>query len=158
MKQTSVTPYPRILEELDAKRDHHGGIVSEELRKDPPDYGVVNPNQQLTTLFHQAGHTIRLLAAQNEKMADVLVNRVLVALDSARAPEWKPTHRHYKGKEYRVTGIRYDAEFEELVEKVEYDDRDGMKFVLTRQRFESKLPSGAARYEYIFVDDPTKAH
>lgn len=101
------------------------------------------------TMFARAHEDLVGLAAQNEELTKVLKRRVVVALHEAEAPPWTATHRHYKGTLYRVTGLRYDATGEELVEGIEYDDAEGRRFWISRARFESILPSGRARYELV---------
>lgn len=157
--QTSIISNPRIIEQLKEKRKYHGDIAFEELKKDPPNYEIVNPNQFLATLYHDAVTALEKLMEQNALLTETLKNRVLVALSEAKAPAWVPTHRHYKGTLYRVTGIRYDAEHEELVEKVEYDDEHGGRFVLAKRRWESVLDSGKQRYEFLYPGsaDPVRA-
>jgi len=152
--QTSIIGNPRLLDELKEKRKYHGDIATAELRKDPPDYGIVNPNQALATLYHDAITTLEKLIDQNAKLTETLKNRVIVALDEAKEPVWAPTHRHYKGTLYRVTGVRWDADHEELAEMIEYDDADGTRFVISKRRWESTLDSGRQRYEYIYAGVP----
>jgi hypothetical protein len=148
--RTNIIGNPDLVRQLSERRKYHGDIATEELKKDPPNYDVVNPNQALATLYHDAVTTLEKLIQQNALLTEALKNRVIVALVDAKAPAWVPTHRHYKGTLYRVTGIRYDAEHEELVEKVEYDDEHGNRFILSKRRFESALDSGKQRYEYLY--------
>lgn len=150
MTATSVTPYPDLVQELTSFRDSHNALVTEALKLDPPDFRIVNEHQPLGKMAHEALETIRKLTEVNALMTEALRQRIIVALQNARQPAWVPTHRHYKGKLYRVTGQRMDAEHEELEEKIEYDDADGGKFVLSRRKWESLLPSGRPRYEYIY--------
>lgn len=89
----------------------------------------------------------------NADMTKVLVNRVLVALNEATSPPWKPTHRHYKGTLYRVTGVRKDASGDELIEGFDYDDAMGNRYFLDRNRFESHLDSGRPRYQVLYPND-----
>ncbi len=84
----------------------------------------------------------------------VLSNRILVALQEAKQPEWTPTHRHYKGTLYRVTGTRMDANGDELVEGVEYDDATGKRYFLHRTRWDEVLASGKPRYQVLLKGDP----
>lgn len=150
MTATSVTPYPDLVLDLTTFRDTHNALVTEALKGDPPDFKVVNEHQPLGRMAHEALETIRKLTEVNSLMTDALRQRIMVALQDARVPAWVPTHRHYKGKMYRVTGVRMDAEHEELEEKIEYDDADGRRFVLSRRKWESILPSGRPRYEYLY--------
>ncbi len=85
--------------------------------------------------------------------AIVLGNRILVALKEAKQPEWHPTHRHYKGTLYRVTGTRMDANGEELIEGVEYDDATGKRYFLHRSRWDGNLESGKPRYQVLIKGD-----
>lgn len=152
-----------IVKRLLAQRDVHGDIVVAQMNSPPDgdgretiDYAVVREHEPLSLLMFDAANTVTALVDQNILMQEVLKNRILVALDNAKEPAWVPTHRHYKGGLYRVTGIRWDAEHDELVELIEYDDAEGKRFVMTKRRFESRLDSGGARYEYIY--DGAEAH
>lgn len=138
-----------IMEWLLLQRDYHAEVSAMEFGKHDPDYGVINPAEALKGKFFEAAEELRKLRDVNASLTDALKNRIIVALADAKAPAWEPTHRHYKGKLYRVTGVRMDAEFEELIEKVEYDDADGTKFVLSKDRFNSLIGSGKPRYEFI---------
>lgn len=109
---------------------------------------IVKANQHdaRATRFGDAIKELESLRTINSELRRVTINRVLVALTHAERPPWKATHQHYKGTLYRVTGTRSDAEGEELIEGVEYDDVDGHRYFLKRTRFESILDSGKARY------------
>ena len=78
---------------------------------------------------------------------------MIIALKEAKHPEWKPTHRHYKGALYRVTGTRMDANGEELIEGVEYDDATGKRYFLHRARWDRVLDSGKPRYQVLLTGD-----
>ncbi len=147
---TSIIKNPRIVAILESKRDEHNRVVTAEMKKEVVDYNVVNPNEDMAKMYHEAAATLSALIDQNEMLTEVLKRRVLVALAEAKAPEWVPTHRHYKGKLYRVTGTRWNADHEELEEQIEYDDADGKKYTLARRRWESVLESsGKPRYEFV---------
>jgi hypothetical protein len=149
---TATMPWPHLIEELTRFRDYYGARVRLALEQDPPDYAVAKAHEPKVEMSGRAIVVIEKLLDQNHYLSEVLKNRVVVALSAAKDPEWVPTHRHYKGKLYRVTGRRMDAEHEELEEKVEYDDREGGRFVLSRRKFEGRLESGKPRYEYIYAD------
>lgn len=85
-------------------------------------------------------------------MTTALRGRIIVAVTEAK-PEWKPTHRHYKGMLYRVTGTRANSEGEELVEGIEYDDAKGTRYFLRRDRWESLLESGRPRYQPLYPEE-----
>jgi hypothetical protein len=138
-----------IMEWLLLQRDAQAEISAMEFGKHDPDYGVINPAEALKLKFFEAAEELRKLRGVNASLSEALKNRIIVALADAKAPAWEPTHKHYKGTLYRVTGVRMDAEFEELIEKVEYDDADGEKFVLSKDRFNSLIGSGKPRYEFI---------
>lgn len=139
-----------IVEWLEVQRDAQAAIYQMEFQRgDLADYGVINPATDLAERYSRAAEEIKRLRTLHDLLVEAVKNKVLVALEDAKSPPWVPTHRHYKGTLYRVTGMRWDAEFEELVEKVEYDDSDGKKFVLARSRWESMLNSGRPRYEYV---------
>lgn len=147
----SLMPNPRIIEELEVERDAKGAISAEALRKD--DWVVVNELAPHIQRNADAAITIKNLLEQNKLMGEVLKNRILVALAEAKEPAWVPTHRHYKGKMYRVTGERQNADHEELEPMVEYDDAEGNRFVISKRRWESRLESGRPRYEFIYQRD-----
>jgi hypothetical protein len=146
---SNITRDNDIMEWLLLQRDAQAEISAMEFGKHDPDSGVINPAEALKLKFFEAAEELRKLRDVNASLTDALKNRIIVALADAKAPAWEPTHRHYKGKLYRVTGVRMDAEFEELIEKVEYDDADGEKFVLSKDRFNSLIGSGRPRYEFI---------
>ena len=148
-KATNSTRDNDILEWLLLQRDAQASISQTEFAKHEPNYGVINPAEALKLKFFEAAEEIRKLRDISASLTDALKNRIIIALSEAKAPPWEPTHKHYKGKLYRVTGVRMDAEYEELVEKVEYDDEDGTKFVLSKERFNSLIGSGRPRYEFI---------
>lgn len=83
---------------------------------------------------------------------EVLGNRLIVALQEAKRPGWQATHQHYKGTLYRVTGQRQNAEGEELVDGVDYDDATGKRYWLPIVRWESTLESGRLRYRPLLGD------
>lgn len=112
----------------------------------------VKANEKDAYLKHLVGaaRELRSLRARLEVMDQVLNNRLVIALKEAKVPPWVATHRHYKkGDLYRVTGIRWNAEHDDLVEEVEYDDSDGKKFTISRRRWESVTDSGKLRYAPI---------
>lgn len=111
-----------------------------------------NKLDDLCTRFAQAGDEFRKLRLFEQVSRDLLVARLEVALKAARAPDWRPTHRHYKGGLYRFLGQVRDANHEELSDGVVYDDRDGNRYFLLRSRFESLLESGRPRYEILSED------
>lgn len=149
-RNTEARASDDILEWLLSERDLSASVAAEEFQKgDLADYNVINPAVDRSDRYARAAAEIERSRELIALMTESLRNRILVALAEAKAPEWVPTHRHYKGTEYRVTGTRMDAEYEELIEKVEYDDREGNRYVLSRSRFESFLGSGKPRYEFI---------
>lgn len=152
--QNVILQAPDVIRRLEDMRNHHAGVIMVEMRKQEVDYNVVNEHEPKSQLAFDALSTIKRLMQQNSEMAEVLKNRVIVALHEAKQPEWKPTHRHYKGKLYRVTGTRFNADHEELTEEVEYDDVDGNKYTLSRRRWDSFLDSGKPRYEFIGLVKP----
>lgn len=139
-----------IVEWLLLQRDYWASIYQTEFQKgDLADYKIINPANDLASQYNTAAEEIRKGRELVAALTESLRNRVLVQLKEAKEPAWVATHRHYKGTLYRVTGIRFDSEHEELIEKVEYDCEEGNKYVLSRRRFESHLESGKPRYEYI---------
>ena len=111
---------------------------------------AANIHAKRATHFASCITELKALREINEHMTTVLRNRVLIALQSAERPPWKATHRHYKGTLYRVTGTRNNAEGEELIEGVEYDDLLGNRYFLNRERFESRIESGKPRYQTLY--------
>lgn len=101
----------------------------------------------------KASEELRHLRGRMAVAEKLLTSRLIVSLGKATKPAWKPTHKHYKGKLYRVTGIRADANGQELVDGVEYDDAMGNRYYLHRSRWDSLLDSGKPRYQVILNND-----
>ncbi len=99
--------------------------------------------------FADAAVRLEKLIEVHGQMRDVLQARIVVALNEARMPAWKPTHLHYKGTGYRVLKYIKDANGQELADAVVYDDHLGNTYTLVRSRFEGLLESGKPRYQPI---------
>jgi hypothetical protein len=146
-----------VIYRLSDRHVHHSDIVTAELKKDPPDMGVAGEHQPLAELYHDAMFAIRRLMEQNALLVEAMGKKLVVALEEFKETpvRWVPTHRHYKGTFYRVTGTRWNADHEELEEEVEYDDAAGKKYTLSRRRWDSFTGSGRPRYEHVnMVNDP----
>lgn len=85
----------------------------------------------------------------NGAMREALGERIVIALRHAKAPEWRATHRHYKGGSYRFLMLAKNSTGEELEEMVVYDDSHGSVYCITRERWESQTEKGRPRYQVI---------
>lgn len=111
-----------------------------------------NRRDERTHRFHDAAKELSDLRKQVEAMTLLLTSRLIVALTEARTPQWEATHRHYKGGYYRVLGEAQDANGEETIDGVVYDDHRGQRYFLHRDRWDSILESGKPRYQVILKD------
>lgn len=111
-----------------------------------------NRHDERCNRFGAATLELLRLRERMEAFTEVLGNRIIVALKEAREPSWQPTHRHYKGTLYRVTGRRFNAEGEELIDGVDYDDAAGRRYWLPLSRWESTLESGKLRYRPLTAE------
>lgn len=141
--------FSTLVEKLNKGQAYHAAIVVEEQNKPETNFGIVNEHQALAELYFEASSAVTKLVEQNSLLTETLKARVIVALGEAKDPPWKATHRHYKGKLYRVTGYRQNTDHDELEEQVEYDDEEGNRYTLSRRRWDSLLGSGKPRYEFI---------
>lgn len=148
MSKSTTKPSTDNLEWLLAMRDHHGRVRDTAFAKE--DFLTANEHDPLCHQFFLAAEEVRKNRELLIAMTEVMRNRIIIALVEAKAPVWEPTHRHYKGDLYRMTGIRWDAEHEELNELVEYDNIDGKKFCISKRRWDSLLDSGKPRYQYLY--------
>lgn len=117
------------------------------------DFLVANKKDERANYYARLIVVIEDLRKKEEVFQKALVNKIVIALEEAERPAWKATHRHYKGTLYRVTGLRQDANGQELIEGVDYDDAMGNKYFLHRERWEGKLDSGKMRYQALIFDD-----
>lgn len=127
---------------LEAVNRHEAFAVDDKVK--------ANRHDERTNRFAAA---VRELTKARERLAtftEVLCSRIEVALVEAKQPAWVATHLHYKGTLYRVTGMRNDANGQELVEGIDYDDAAGNRYYLHRSRFESVLESGRPRYQVLY--------
>lgn len=147
-----AAPKDDVLEWLLLRRDDQASIVQAEFQRgDLADYGVINPAQELSSMFGASADEVKFLRGICSRMTEALRGRVLVALAEAKAPPWTPTHQHYKGKAYRFLRLVQSADHEELEDMVMYDDSEGNTFVLSKNRWESHTGTGRPRYQYIGV-------
>lgn len=151
LRRHSSAKAPDVLDWLVLQIDLRQEVSIGEFQKgDLADYNVINPAEEEKENLHKVVKEVMRLRVQNAQMTEALKNRITVALTEARDPPWVPTHRHYKGTEYRVIGRVMCADHEELEEMVLYDDLAGRRFVLSRRRWESRLESGRPRYEFLY--------
>jgi len=113
---------------------------------------LANQHAKRANHFADCVAEMRKLREITGHMTTALRGRIIVAVTEAR-PEWRPTHRHYKGTLYRVTGTRANSEGEELVEGIEYDDEKGTRYFIRRDRWESLLDSGRPRYQPLYPEE-----
>lgn len=103
--------------------------------------------------FGQAVKEMAKLRSRIEAFTEALQHRIVVAVGEAKQPAWKATHRHYKGTLYRATGHRQNAEGQELVDGIDYDDATGKKYWLPLSKWESNLESGRPRYQPLILEE-----
>ena len=96
---------------------------------------------------------LKKLREQCAAMGEALKERIIVALRHAKSPEWRPTHKHYKGGLYRVLMTCQLSTGEELEEGVVYDDNHGHVYCITRARWESKTEKDRPRYQVLLEGD-----
>jgi len=134
-----------VLVWLDVERTLEAASRKEAFMSD--DKVKANRHDARCNKFASAYAEIQSLRERMAAFQLVLANRIIIALGEAERPPWRATHRHYKGALYRVTGTRMDANGDELVEGVEYDDATGKRFFLRRERWESRTSTGRLRYQ-----------
>lgn len=111
-----------------------------------------NRHDERVQRFADSANELKSLRDKVAAMTTLLNSRLLVSLTEATRPEWRATHKHYKGGYYRALGPANDANGEELVEGIVYDDHRGQRYFLHRDKFESVLESGRPRYQVLLKD------
>jgi len=137
---------------LQAQRDFAAADAKEAFALD--DKIRANAAADKADRFAKATEELRVIREKIAVAEQLLFNRLVVALNNAKSPPWSPTHRHYKGALYRVTGTkRQNAEHDEPIDGIEYDDAEGHQWWLPRQRWESFNGAGKPRYAAILPGD-----
>ena len=115
---------------------------------------LANKHYDMTLRFAEAANELEKLRKQDAVMTVVLKNRLEIALVAAEDSAWMPTHRHYKGTLYRVTGTkRRSAEGDEPIDGVDYDDAEGNRWWMPMHRWMSVTGTGKPRYAALLPDD-----